>query len=487
MAHRDDTGVGPGRERQRLGHRRARRAGARLRTLADARGRARPLGRTRSSSSPPTAAPYGGARRGAVRRAPAGADVIAVDQPRRDRRARAAAARDRRRHAALAARASLVETAARARRSSRPGAGRAARRASAPARSTSGSRSRLYEQAPFVARGIPAVTITTAGERPPDGFTDRRRALDGARLGAARPGDAGRSSARSTQGVALAQGRRATSTSAAASSAAGRSSCVLVGAAAPVRRRRRRSLRPLPAAADPARARRCAATAAGSASGSGRRRASSTLFALLGAWPGGAPRPPSLRRASAGDWHVLALLGLGVARRAGLARRARSGSCRGGRSRAEEMLAGQRRRCSRSASSRCSSWRRTRSRSIFVLPVAARLALAAAGAERARSGTRRSSSPSGFAGPALLLWSFASRLRARARRAVVPRSSSPRSATCRVPGSRSPSAGAAARRSSSRSPPAATRRTRAPASGRRAARSASTSGAIVLAARGGGA
>jgi hypothetical protein len=31
----------------------------------------------------------------------------------------------------------------------------------------------LYEQAPFVARGIPAVTLTTAGDRPPASFSDR--------------------------------------------------------------------------------------------------------------------------------------------------------------------------------------------------------------------------------------------------------------------------------------------------------------------------
>jgi peptidase M28-like protein len=39
----------------------------------------------------------------------------------------------------------------------------------------------LGEQGPFVARGIPAITLTTGGERPPDGFADP--ALDVARLG----------------------------------------------------------------------------------------------------------------------------------------------------------------------------------------------------------------------------------------------------------------------------------------------------------------
>src|SRR5439155_24351759 len=42
----------------------------------------------------------------------------------------------------------------------------------------------LYEQGPFVARGIPAVTLTTAGTRPPEAFTDRSASLSTARLGA---------------------------------------------------------------------------------------------------------------------------------------------------------------------------------------------------------------------------------------------------------------------------------------------------------------
>ncbi|MDE3025733.1 MAG: M28 family peptidase [Acidobacteriota bacterium] len=40
-----------------------------------------------------------------------------------------------------------------------------------------------YEQAPFVARGVPAVTITTAPDRPPSGIGDGPGALDVARLG----------------------------------------------------------------------------------------------------------------------------------------------------------------------------------------------------------------------------------------------------------------------------------------------------------------
>ncbi len=41
----------------------------------------------------------------------------------------------------------------------------------------------LYEQAPFVGRGIPAVTLTTAGNRPPAAVPDVPASLDGARLG----------------------------------------------------------------------------------------------------------------------------------------------------------------------------------------------------------------------------------------------------------------------------------------------------------------
>jgi hypothetical protein len=42
----------------------------------------------------------------------------------------------------------------------------------------------LYEQGPFVAHGIPAVTLTTSGERPPAAFTDRVGSLHRGRLAA---------------------------------------------------------------------------------------------------------------------------------------------------------------------------------------------------------------------------------------------------------------------------------------------------------------
>jgi hypothetical protein len=40
----------------------------------------------------------------------------------------------------------------------------------------------LHEQGPFVARGIPAITLTSAGNRPPDAFDDTVAALDAHRL-----------------------------------------------------------------------------------------------------------------------------------------------------------------------------------------------------------------------------------------------------------------------------------------------------------------
>src|SRR5205085_2286429 len=40
----------------------------------------------------------------------------------------------------------------------------------------------LYEQAPFVARGFPAVTLTTAPDRPPPSFGDTPERLDAGRL-----------------------------------------------------------------------------------------------------------------------------------------------------------------------------------------------------------------------------------------------------------------------------------------------------------------
>src|SRR5581483_10372739 len=40
----------------------------------------------------------------------------------------------------------------------------------------------LYEQGPFVARGVPSLTLTTAGTRPPQAYTDRASSISAARL-----------------------------------------------------------------------------------------------------------------------------------------------------------------------------------------------------------------------------------------------------------------------------------------------------------------
>jgi hypothetical protein len=62
-----------------------------------------------------------------------------------------------------------------------------------------------YEQAPFVSRGIPAVTVTTAGARPPDASNRGARKLDVANLGAVGLATQDTIDAME-QGVSLAQG-----------------------------------------------------------------------------------------------------------------------------------------------------------------------------------------------------------------------------------------------------------------------------------------
>src|SRR5919202_5271077 len=63
----------------------------------------------------------------------------------------------------------------------------------------------LYEQAPFLAHGIPALTITTSGDRPPDAASDTIAHLDARRFG--QVGDAAQSLlATLDQGLEFAQG-----------------------------------------------------------------------------------------------------------------------------------------------------------------------------------------------------------------------------------------------------------------------------------------
>jgi hypothetical protein len=167
----------------------------------------------------------------------------------------------------------------------------------------------LYEQGPFVAHGIPAVTLTTAGERPPAAFTDRADNLSASRLtGMGRAAQQVIGSL--DQGLELAQG---TTSFVWAGDRIVRGWAIelvlftlllpfLVGVVDLFAHCRRRGISLLPAAR------------------SLRTRIGFWLFAglafyafkLFGAWPTGVARPPNPATAVAGDWPVLALLGLGV-------------------------------------------------------------------------------------------------------------------------------------------------------------------------------
>jgi hypothetical protein len=168
----------------------------------------------------------------------------------------------------------------------------------------------LYEQGPFVARGVPAVTITTAGERPPPAFSDRATTLDAARLGAI-----GRATQQLIgsldQGLELAQG---TTTYVWLGDRIVRGWSIqlalfgllvpfLVGVVDLYAHCRRRRIALLPAA-------RSLRSRIGFWAFAG---AAFYAFSFLGAWPGGAARPPNPELPSTGDWPVLALLLFGGA------------------------------------------------------------------------------------------------------------------------------------------------------------------------------
>lgn len=167
----------------------------------------------------------------------------------------------------------------------------------------------LYEQGPFVARGIPAITITTAKDRPPDPFTDRPEFLDGATLGAV---------GRSTQQLigSLDQGP---------DPGQGPTSYIwlgariirgwaieltlfallipfLVGVVDLYAHCRRRRITLVPAARS-LRSRLSFWLFTGVAF---------YLFGLVGAWPTGPSRPPNPAVAASGNWPVLALLALAL-------------------------------------------------------------------------------------------------------------------------------------------------------------------------------
>jgi len=166
-----------------------------------------------------------------------------------------------------------------------------------------------WEQAPFISRGIPAVTITTTGDRPPSQAADTADRLNATRLGQV---------ARAAQDLlgTLDQG---------AEFVQGTSSYVYVGARVirgwAIELVLMAMVLPFFAAAVDLFARcRRRRIALAPALRSYRSRLAFwvwtfllfELFVLLGLWPGGAARPPELRGSAATHWPAFGLLLLGV-------------------------------------------------------------------------------------------------------------------------------------------------------------------------------
>jgi hypothetical protein len=262
----------------------------------------------------------------------------------------------------------------------------------------------LYEQAPFISRGIPAVTITTAGDRPPSAADDTTARIDPNRLG-----QVGRATedllATLDQGVEFAQG---TATYVYLGSRLIRGwtlELVLMAMCLPFLaaavdlfarcRRRRISLAP--------------------ALRSFRSRlafwlwtaAVFELFALIGLWPGGAPRPVATATRAATHWPatgalllgLLMLLGWLVSRDRLLPRRAVT---------AEEELAGQTAALLTLSAVILLVIATNPFALLFVLP-SAHAWLWLPNLRRAAPWLRASVIALGFLGPALLLGSFAFR------------------------------------------------------------------------------
>ena len=204
MAHRDDSGAGPGANDNASGTAALRRARARLRAVG-ATPRASTC-RTASLFLSTDGAVYGGL--GAAwfaAHAPEAADVIAVDQPRLDRRAASRRGSSSNADTPRSPTPGLVET-VRAQLAAETGARSAARRARSGSSSTSASRSASTSRRRSSPAAIPAVTITTAATGPRSGARRRRSA----RLRATRLGQVGRATQNVIdalqQGVALAPG-----------------------------------------------------------------------------------------------------------------------------------------------------------------------------------------------------------------------------------------------------------------------------------------
>jgi hypothetical protein len=148
-----------------------------------------------------------------------------------------------------------------------------------------------YEHAPFVARGIPALTITTAADRPRSGLGDDPRRLRGTRL--LQIGRATQNALDAMQqGIALSPGPSSYVFVGSRIVRGWAIELVLVGALLPFlaatvdlfARCRRRRIRVAPALRS-YRSRLAFWAWCGAVFG---------LFAAIGVWPGGEPRPPSL-------------------------------------------------------------------------------------------------------------------------------------------------------------------------------------------------
>jgi hypothetical protein len=163
-----------------------------------------------------------------------------------------------------------------------------------------------YEQAPFVSRGIPAVTITTAADRPASGIGDDPSGLRTNRLG--QIGSATQNALDAMQqGIALAPGPSSYVYLGSRIVRGWAIELLLVGCLMPYlaatvdlfARCRRRRIRVAPALRS-YRSRLAFWVWCGALFG---------LFTLLGAWPRGGARPPSLDHVT---WPTAALLGLAV-------------------------------------------------------------------------------------------------------------------------------------------------------------------------------
>ncbi len=167
----------------------------------------------------------------------------------------------------------------------------------------------LFEQGPLLAHGIGAVTLTTAGDRRPSGFSDTPERLNGGRL--AQLGRSTQELLRALdQGAELVQGTSSFVYLGARIIRGWAIQLVLIAALLPVliatvdlfARCRRRGV-PLAPALRSYRSRLALWLWVG---------AVFELFALLGVWPGGASLPLSPHSPAAHDWPWLGLIALGV-------------------------------------------------------------------------------------------------------------------------------------------------------------------------------